>query len=604
MAARVYWQSRVAPPPPDTKLSARLHQRVLRFLTHKNRVPMPNDEIRTLLTGFGEPQSSAVSRASKPDAQAQEVSPYPRVTKGNYVVDGAIDTHHLGTDPLGTQKGKNGPEKQKFLCAQCRQKRWVIDSEVGCTAEMTRFTRCMFCVVSNKEERARGKLQAALLQEISNLQKSIEQRMCALEAKLEEKTPAMSGEASRQPAGNATEDFRQDLRQELSSLREVVFRELDGVRSKVARSTTTPQPTMTRTTACSPGGDEEAFIEDAYARVVSGAHRTNVHSERGTSQAPPREEQPSKKKVSKRKRRRRRKRKRTEAKGEAPAVTQQCTCRCARAPNLLIGDSMVGRETGRFFSQLQPANSARAFPGSRVQGVVEEVAKLDLNGDSTLLLSVGGNDLFLRNGKCGSSDGLVGDFGRLIKTAKSKTSRLVVVGLIPRKYRSRQDYSRALGVNRRLESLCRTHSIRFVDPWKTFFGKDNLFQRDGTHFSSHGARVFARLLNSRLYKPVAVRSRDPGRAGPSAKLAGAPDGRITAKRAPKGKTQPETPTLVASGPPKRPRGSPTGEAVSPNQGPSKRRCDGDEDEEDEPVERGADPPPSGNGSPSVVASSP
>ena len=49
----------------------------------------------------------------------------------------------------------------------------------------------------------------------------------------------------------------------------------------------------------------------------------------------------------------------------APAARQQCEC--TRAPNLLVGDSLVARETGRFFSQLRPANSALAFPGARVK---------------------------------------------------------------------------------------------------------------------------------------------------------------------------------------------------------------------------------------------
>ena len=111
----------------------------------------------------------------------------------------------------------------------------------------------------------------------------------------------------------------------------------------------------------------------------------------------------------------------------APAARQQCEC--TRAPNLLVGDSLVARETGRFYSQLRPANSAQAFPGARVKKVTEEVAKLNLHRDSTLLLTVGGNDLFLKNGKCGSSEGLVGDLDRLIKTAKSKTNRLITRGV-------------------------------------------------------------------------------------------------------------------------------------------------------------------------------
>ena len=71
--------------------------------------------------------------------------------------------------------------------------------------------------------------------------------------------------------------------------------------------------------------------------------------------------------------------------------------------------------------------------------------------------------------------------------------------------------------------------------------------------------------------------------------------------APGGSALPDPP----SGPSKRPRSPPTGEYVSPTQGPSqKRRCDQDGRDEEEPHERGPDPSLSGNGSPSVVVVSP
>ena len=92
--------------------------------------------------------------------------------------------HLLGTDSIGSQKSRNGSEEQKFLRAQCRRKRWVTDSEVSCTAEMTRFTKCMFCVVANRDERDRGQLQAALLKEIHDLRCSIEESLCTLDDSL------------------------------------------------------------------------------------------------------------------------------------------------------------------------------------------------------------------------------------------------------------------------------------------------------------------------------------------------------------------------------------------------------------------------------------
>ena len=133
---------------------------------------------------------------------------------------------------------------------------------------MTRFTRCMFCVVEKRDERARMQLQAALLKEIEYLRKSIEQSLSTFEAEIEERTPARSGEASHSRAGEAATE---DLRKELSSLREHVHRELDRMRSKVALITLQPQPKLIKTKtvasprseadppgdaskACSPGG--------------------------------------------------------------------------------------------------------------------------------------------------------------------------------------------------------------------------------------------------------------------------------------------------------------------------------------------------------------
>ena len=131
--------------------------------------------------------------------EAQEVSHFPRQAQGNYVVDSAIDIHLLGTDPIGSQKSMNGPERQKFFCAHCRKKRWVIDSEASCATEMTRFTRCMFCVVEQRDERARMQLQAALLKEMVYLRKSIEQSLSTFEAKIGERSLASRRGSNRGP---------------------------------------------------------------------------------------------------------------------------------------------------------------------------------------------------------------------------------------------------------------------------------------------------------------------------------------------------------------------------------------------------------------------
>ena len=44
----------------------------------------------------------------------QEENSYPSTTQGDYVADGAIDTHHVETDPLVALKVSNSPEQQNF----------------------------------------------------------------------------------------------------------------------------------------------------------------------------------------------------------------------------------------------------------------------------------------------------------------------------------------------------------------------------------------------------------------------------------------------------------------------------------------------------------
>ena len=78
----------------------------------------------------------------------------------------------------------------------------------------------------------------------------------------------------------------------------------------------------------------------------------------------------------------------------------------------------------------------------------------------------------------------------------------------------------------------------------TFSGKDKLFQRDGTHFSSHGANVFVRLLNSRVFKPVAAKSRVQEKSGPSAHLAGTTRKVTAANHASKRKSSKSSPLCL------------------------------------------------------------
>ena len=182
---------------------------------------------------------------------------------------------------------------------------------------------------------------------------------------------------------------------------------------------------------CPPSTDEDEFKKEAQVRVVKWTHCHNVRFERKTSQAPRGMSILSKVKGEKEATKKEVRQGRGLSGGSCCHTAENVPVHASSQPSFrwLYG----GQGNRKVFSQLRSTNSALKFLCFRLEKVTKEVPKLDLNKDSKFLLAVGGNEPFLKNGKYGSSEGLLGDFGRLIKTAKSKTSRLVVVGLTPRK---------------------------------------------------------------------------------------------------------------------------------------------------------------------------
>ena len=92
----------------------------------------------------------------------------------------------------------------------------------------------------------------------------------------------------------------------------------------------------------------------------------------------------------------------------------------------------------------------------------------------------------------------------MLGAIKSKVNRAIVVGLLPRKYASREQYGRAQAINGRLSNLCRTYSLRYLDLWNLFFGRDDLFWKDGIHFSGRGGNLFAEQMAVKLFRPLKV----------------------------------------------------------------------------------------------------
>ena len=128
------------------------------------------------------------------------------------------------------------------------------------------------------------------------------------------------------------------------------------------------------------------------------------------------------------------------------------------------------------------------LPGARIQDVTDRVQTI-LKGEGEqpeVVVHVGTNDV----GKKGMNI-LQRDFRELGKMLKSRTSRVVISGLlpVPRAGESRNREIRDLNVW--LRNWCRGQGFRFLDHWDLFWSKGELYKRDGLHLNRWGTSILA-----------------------------------------------------------------------------------------------------------------
>ena len=131
------------------------------------------------------------------------------------------------------------------------------------------------------------------------------------------------------------------------------------------------------------------------------------------------------------------------------------------------------------------------MPGAGVKAVSEEVQKRvgGMEREGVVVLHVGGNDV-----RAGGSEELVARFREMLGKIRESGRRCVVSGILPRVYVSREWLSRTIGVNDRVKGMCKDVGVSFVDVWDRFYGRRDLYARDGVHLSRKGVDVLSGCL--------------------------------------------------------------------------------------------------------------
>ena len=159
---------------------------------------------------------------------------------------------------------------------------------------------------------------------------------------------------------------------------------------------------------------------------------------------------------------------------------------------VVVGDSIVRRQVTEFCGRVPHKRRLFCIPGASVDDVIAAVDQVSTDtADNTLfVLHAGTNDI-----RTTRSEELLNKYRRLIQQYKTKSSNILISGVLPRIEADNVFYSRAFSLNSRLRSLCREHDVSFVDTWNDFYNQTDMFQRDGLHLSGVGAARFGRLLN-------------------------------------------------------------------------------------------------------------
>ena len=161
----------------------------------------------------------------------------------------------------------------------------------------------------------------------------------------------------------------------------------------------------------------------------------------------------------------------------------------------LFGDSQV-KELGKFLSNSGMGRvQVTTLPGKGNKDIRREVERSTADKTGVAVIAASGNDLYMRHGAVGETAPIILDVMGAVDDAVPKAPHSVVIGIIPRLRWSSVAYSKNIGINNSLKDLChRETAVTFVDPYDEFYGRPDLFLKDGVHLSGRGKAKLVALV--------------------------------------------------------------------------------------------------------------
>ena len=158
---------------------------------------------------------------------------------------------------------------------------------------------------------------------------------------------------------------------------------------------------------------------------------------------------------------------------------------------VFVGDSIVGK-TDKVLNKGD--DMVVCLPGAKIEVITEMVKNIVGSGKGgSVLVHAGTNNVE------GGYNCHIQKDKNMVRTLKqTRVEQVILSGILPvigsRGHRYRN--CRGMAINMLVKKLCREKEVGFLDLWGSFFGRADMYMKDGLHLSGKEAAVFADALTA------------------------------------------------------------------------------------------------------------
>ena len=157
--------------------------------------------------------------------------------------------------------------------------------------------------------------------------------------------------------------------------------------------------------------------------------------------------------------------------------------------------SVLGNSTVKKFKKRTKRNMRNIYCSS--DAGMEEIAEHLENGiteGSTVVIHGGGNDIKRMN-----TEKLMKLYKDTIEKVTSRGKRCIISGILPRLKESPYWSSRAIGINNRVQEICKAkQGVMYIDNWDRFYNNRGFYSDDGIHLNKQGSDMLSMLMDEKV----------------------------------------------------------------------------------------------------------